>query len=195
VKVTQAFQNLSAAISTVITKAEAQLFGPYAQTLDSLSAWVDANQPKLIELITAIADQFKLAFDELSTVGSPLFRGLSKGFNDISTVLDRLLGNPDGKHGGIYGLHYALDALAVYVAGSVAWKMVSALGVAFGRLLGPFGLAGIGAYEFFEHVPKAEGDDSYGLDHPGWLLACRRKRRDIRKNPPVLAVTGGMARN
>jgi TP901 family phage tail tape measure protein len=66
-------------------------------------------------------------------------------------------------------------AIAAVTGFGAVLKVLSFLGVLPGGSaaagmagLGAAGLAGGGAYEFFKHVPMAEGGDSYGLSHPDW---------------------------
>jgi hypothetical protein len=190
-----------AALEAVGRKAAAALFDKYGIVLDDITKWVNDHSDAIIKAFSTVVDQFVLAWKDIAPIVVPAVHKIAAGMDIVTAALDRLLGSPDGQHGGLHAVRYVLDALAIYVAGKWALKLAGLLGIRQLLLLLPGGAAALAAYEFFNHVPKAEGDDSYGLDHPGWHPEMPKektraeKERDAAGSPispeAVTAVGGG----
>jgi len=181
-----------AALEAVTRKAAAALFEKYGLVLDDMTKWVDDHSDEIITAVTEVVDQFVQAWKDIEPIAVPAVHKIGAGLDRVTRVLDRLLGSPDGQHGGLHAVRYVLDALAAYIAGKWALKLLGLLSVGrlllpFLRTLGPAGIAAAGAYEFFEHVPSAEGNDSYGLDHPGWHPGMPKEKTRAQKERDVVA--------
>lgn len=181
-----------AALEAVGRKAAAALFEKYGVVLGDMTKWVDDHSQEIVGAVTEVVGQLVLAYKDIEPIAVPAVHLIAAGIDRTSAALDRLLGSPDGQHGGLHAVRYVLDALAAYIAGKWALKLLGLLSlgrllVPFLRTLGPAGVAAAAAYEFFGHVPKAEGDDSYGLDHPGWHPGMPKEKTRAQKD----AATGG----
>ena len=192
-----------AALEAVGRKASAALFEKYGVVLGDMTKWVDEHSNEIVATVTEVVNQLVLAYKDIEPIAVPAVHLITKGLDRTAAALDRLLGSPDGKHGGLHAVRYAMDGLAAYIAGKWMLKLLGLLSIGrllvpFLRTLGPAGVAAAAAYEFFGHVPKAEGDDSYGLDHPGWHPGMPKEKTRAQKDaaaggttPPPPAGNGG----
>ena len=180
-----------AAIEAVGRKASAALFDKYGIVLGDMTKWVDDHSNEIVATVTEVVGQLVLAYKDIEPIAVPAVHLIAAGLDRTAAALDRLLGSPDGQHGGLHAVRYVLDALAAYIAGKWALRLLGLLSlgrliVPFLRTLGPPGVAAAAAYEFFGHVPKAEGDtvsdQVYGLDHPGWHPGMPKEKTRAQKD-------------
>jgi hypothetical protein len=185
---------LGDSLETLGRKMAAALFDKYGLVLDDMTKWVNEHSEEIVADLVIVVDQLVLAWRDIEPVAVPAMHLIAAGLDRTAAALDRLLGSPDGQHGGLHAVRYVLDALAAYIAGKWALKLAGLLGIrALIRLL-PGGAALLAAYEgaeafagdpghalggsgvaaaerLWDRTPgigKADGDDSYELDHPGW---------------------------
>lgn len=186
-----------AALEAVARKAAAALFDKYGIVFNDMTKWIDDHSKEIISVVSEIVDQFVLAWKDIEPIAVPAVRKIGAGLDSVAAALDRLLGSPDGQHGGLHAVRYVLDALAVYIAGKWALKLLGMLGLRGigGAALGALGIggaaavagAGAAAYGVLSNVPPAEGGDSYGLDHPGWHLGMPKEKTRHQKEGEAAA--------
>ena len=180
-----------AALEAVGRKASAALFEKYGVVLGDMTKWVDDHSNEIVAAVTEVVGQLVLAWKDIEPVAVPAVHLIANGLDRTAAALDRLLGSPDGQHGGLHAVRYVLDALAAYIAGKWALKLLGLLGLRGigGVALGALGIGGVAAVGagaaaagVLGAVPRAEGDDSYGLDHPGWHPGMPKEKTRAQKD-------------
>ena len=180
-----------AALEAVGRKAAAALFEKYGVVLGDMTKWVDDHSQEIVATVTEVVGQLVLAYKDIEPIAVPAVHLIAVGLDRTAAALDRLLGSPDGQHGGLHAVRYVMDALAAYIAGKWALKLLGLLGLRGigGVALGALGIGGVAAVGagaaaagVLGAVPKAEGDDSYGLDHPGWHPGMPKEKTRAQKD-------------
>lgn len=166
---------LGAALEAVGRKSAAALFDKYGLVLYDMTKWVDDNSDEIVSVVTEVVNQLVLVWHDIAPVAVPAVQAIAVGLDYVARALDRLMGTPDGRQGGLHAVRYVLDALAAYIAGIWALRLLGlfrgvgiavAGGIATGGVIA--GVAAIGATVIPQSLNEEE-DEPYRQAHPGWV--------------------------